>query len=146
MNRYVEEGQFNSSSGNDLAKLYGKQPQLIPVEDFSQADRERVLELLLSQERVVSLLYAKTFPINTTSNKSQGLDGNNQNNNIPELSQLLDGDRPSSPMDNLPTTTSSSAAGVLGGGRPMSTGTTPSTNNSKIPNLPSVNPPRMASR
>eukprot|EP00596_Hydrurales_sp_CCMP1899_P005629 CAMPEP_0119043944 /NCGR_PEP_ID=MMETSP1177-20130426/27150_1 /TAXON_ID=2985 /ORGANISM="Ochromonas sp, Strain CCMP1899" /LENGTH=407 /DNA_ID=CAMNT_0007013129 /DNA_START=269 /DNA_END=1492 /DNA_ORIENTATION=- len=31
---------------------------------FTQADRERTLELLLSQERVISLIYAKTFPIN----------------------------------------------------------------------------------
>jgi len=35
----------------------------IPMEDFSPQDRERVMELLLSQERVISLLYAKTFPL-----------------------------------------------------------------------------------
>lgn len=67
--RYAEEGQFAAASamGNsDLARVYAKQPNLIPVDDFNQGDRERVLELLLSQERVVSLLYAKTFPINTT--------------------------------------------------------------------------------
>jgi hypothetical protein len=29
---------------------------------FSAADRERVLELLLAQERVVNLVYSKTFP------------------------------------------------------------------------------------
>lgn len=67
--RYAEEGQFAAAtaiSNNDLARVYAKQPHLIPVDDFNQGDRERVLELLLSQERVVSLLYAKTFPINTT--------------------------------------------------------------------------------
>ena len=30
--------------------------------DFERVDRERALELLLSQERVISLLYDKTFP------------------------------------------------------------------------------------
>lgn len=129
--RYVEEGQFNASSGNDLAKLYGKQPQLIPVEDFSQADRERVLELLLSQERVVSLLYAKTFPIaNSVTNKGGAapMDSGAQNSNY-DLSQLLDGDRPGSP--------------ALEGGRPMSTGA--SVMSSKIPSLPPVGN-RLASR
>ena len=33
------------------------------MDGFTPEDRERVLELLLSQERVVSLLYAKTFPV-----------------------------------------------------------------------------------
>ena len=36
--------------------------QQIKVSDFDIADRERVMELLLSQERVISLLYTKTFP------------------------------------------------------------------------------------
>lgn len=46
----------------------------IPVEDFTQEDRERVLELLLSQERVVTLLYARAFPMHTTtpSNNAAG--------------------------------------------------------------------------
>jgi hypothetical protein len=35
----------------------------IPLSEFSAADRERVMELLLSQERVVSLLYSRTFPV-----------------------------------------------------------------------------------
>jgi len=34
----------------------------ISLGDFSAADRERVMELLLSQERVINLLYDKTFP------------------------------------------------------------------------------------
>lgn len=61
--RHVENAQFSSNSGNDLARLYSKTPGSIPVEEFTQEDRERVLELLLSQERVVSLVYAKTFPV-----------------------------------------------------------------------------------
>ena len=38
----------------------------VNVDDFAHADRERVLELLLSQERVVALLYQKTFPARPT--------------------------------------------------------------------------------
>lgn len=72
--RYVNEGTIINSNSNtnstDLVKLYINNPSLIPVENFLQNDRERVLELLLSQERVVSLIYSKTFPINNTSNIS----------------------------------------------------------------------------
>ena len=39
----------------------------LPVSAFTQGDRERTLELLLSQERVISLIYAKTFPISTSA-------------------------------------------------------------------------------
>merc|ERR1719478_559995 len=49
-----------------------KGPQSIPgpgvpitamsVHELTTQDRERVLELLLSQQRVVQLLYSKTFP------------------------------------------------------------------------------------
>ena len=60
--RHVESAQFAGTG--DLSKLYNRQPGTIPIEDFTQEDRERALELLLSQERVVTLLYAKTFPVN----------------------------------------------------------------------------------
>ena len=39
----------------------------LPVSAFAQGDRERTLELLLSQERVISLIYAKTFPISIST-------------------------------------------------------------------------------
>jgi len=34
----------------------------VGVDDFTQQDREAALELLLSQERVIQLLYSRTFP------------------------------------------------------------------------------------
>eukprot|EP00750_Incisomonas_marina_P018427 INCI2945.2.p1 GENE.INCI2945.2~~INCI2945.2.p1 ORF type:complete len:363 (+),score=80.98 INCI2945.2:214-1302(+) len=37
----------------------------IPLNEFDEKDREHVMELLLSQERVIGLLYAKTFPTRT---------------------------------------------------------------------------------
>jgi len=62
--RYIESTQL-SGENNDLAALYGKKPQLIPIEQFSQEDRERAMELLLSQESVLTFLYSKAFPVNT---------------------------------------------------------------------------------
>ena len=44
----------------DLARLYNSKPALVPIEDFNQQDRERVLEILLAQERVVNILYGKS--------------------------------------------------------------------------------------
>lgn len=66
----------------------GTPTALPPTSSFTQADRERTLELLLSQERVISLIYAKTFPINQTNKlKNSGclgsaLDHNNSNDNV----------------------------------------------------------------
>lgn len=59
--------EANNVAGSDLVKLYSRNPGAIPVEDFTQEDRERAIELLLSQERVVTLLYAKTFPLSKHS-------------------------------------------------------------------------------
>lgn len=42
---------------------------------MSQADRERVLELLLSQQRVVQLLYEKTFPEFPDRKEGEGGEG-----------------------------------------------------------------------
>lgn len=88
--RHVENAQFSSNSGNDLVRLYSKTPGSIPVEEFGQEDRERVLELLLSQERVVSLVYAKTFPV-VVSNKQSGHQMDKDGGNVSlDVSALLD--------------------------------------------------------
>eukprot|EP01036_Dinobryon_divergens_P029475 gene29475-38579_t len=47
---------FSASAGQaELSRLYSKQPNLIPVDEFTQEDRERALELLLSQESAAEL-------------------------------------------------------------------------------------------
>ena len=38
----------------------------------SQQDRERVIELMLSQERVIALLYEKTFPMTAADPNNLG--------------------------------------------------------------------------
>ena len=58
--RHIET---SANKGSEIVKLYSKKPDAIRVDDFQQEDRERALELLLSQERVITLLYAKTFPV-----------------------------------------------------------------------------------
>ena len=57
----------------------------IALGGFSAADRERVMELLLSQERVINLLYDKTFPRRVDSKGAQ-LGG------LPQLEQIDDMD------------------------------------------------------
>eukprot|EP00753_Platysulcus_tardus_P001057 PLAT11010.1.p1 GENE.PLAT11010.1~~PLAT11010.1.p1 ORF type:complete len:585 (-),score=173.66 PLAT11010.1:94-1767(-) len=47
------------SSAAGFAALAAERPSL---EDFGAKERERVLEMLLSKERVIMLLYGKTFP------------------------------------------------------------------------------------
>jgi len=52
------------AEGKDANVPGGSSPPLasVSVHELSAQDRERVLELLLSQQRVVQLLYQKTFP------------------------------------------------------------------------------------
>jgi hypothetical protein len=38
------------------------------MKDLTQDEREKVIEVLLSQERVLTLLYDKTFPPRVTDN------------------------------------------------------------------------------
>jgi hypothetical protein len=62
--RHHEAAQFaQSNTGTDLARLYNAQVGAVPFDDFDADEHKRNLELLLSQERVVALIYAKTFPI-----------------------------------------------------------------------------------
>lgn len=70
----------------EVERMYGNQVSAIPVEAFDQEDRERVLELLLSQERVVTLLYSKVFPAQTGGGKSgKGGTGGAANASLEEL-------------------------------------------------------------
>lgn len=71
--KHIEQSHSNKHTNGDFTKLYQAQHNggaNIPIEDFTQEDRERALELLLSQERVVTLLYAKAFPVTSNGNAS----------------------------------------------------------------------------
>ena len=48
--------------------IIGGSSALEDLSDLNQQDRERVIELLLSQERVIALLYEKTFPMTSADN------------------------------------------------------------------------------
>ena len=90
--RYAEQAQFtNKPATKEMANLYAKNPNEIPLEEFTQEDRERSMELLLSQERVVTLLYARTFPV---AKKGDALEAAS---NMPGVSDENNGDmRPAS--------------------------------------------------
>ncbi len=119
--RHLESAQFSNNSGNDLAKLYSKQPGLVPMDDFTHDDRERVLELLLSQERVVSLLYAKTFPVNLSG--ASGAGGGGGGGGMSGYNGAVPG-RP--PQMGLPLTPLDGSAGSGGVHRMMYNGSDPS--------------------
>lgn len=72
-NRHLEFAQFSNTTtsiGADITRLYTAKPGSTAMEAFDHDEEQRSLELLLSQERVVSLIYAKTFPV--VSNGSGG--------------------------------------------------------------------------
>jgi hypothetical protein len=70
--RHHEAAQFSqNNTGNDLARLYSAAPGSVPFDDFDAEEHKRNLELLLSQERVVALIYAKTFPISAKAAASR---------------------------------------------------------------------------
>lgn len=62
--RHHELAQFAKNTiGTDVTKLYSTRPGSTPFEAFDHEEEQRTLELLLSQERVISLIYTRAFPI-----------------------------------------------------------------------------------
>ena len=58
---------MNSASGGGMSMGAGGSAAEDWLEELnSQQDRERVIELMLSQERVIELLYEKTFAMTTS--------------------------------------------------------------------------------
>lgn len=70
-----------------ISECRGGDPKAVELKEFEKVDREKVMELLLSQERVINLLYAKTFPVHPGSNNkssrlSKKLNTGEMNQNI----------------------------------------------------------------
>lgn len=96
INRHIEAAHTGDEHGDttsgDLARLYSVGS--IPIADYLHDDRERALELLLSQERVVKLLYSKVFPVN---DRTTGSCNNEKDEGVNECSSRLTmNDRPHS--------------------------------------------------
>lgn len=75
----IDSGLLPSSG--DVTRLYTRLPGLIPIENFTKEDRERAIELLLSKEHAISMIYAKVFPVIERSSNNL-LDSKKGSNNL----------------------------------------------------------------
>lgn len=114
-NRHLESAQFSNTSGvgADITRLYTAKPGSTAIEAFDHDEEQRSLELLLSQERVVSLIYAKTFPILSSSSNS-GLSGGSSRGFGKTTSSAQGGARPNSSHNPTSTTFVMPSAGIDG--------------------------------
>lgn len=113
--RHHEAAQFSqSNTGSDLARLYNAPAGAAPFEDFDAEEHRRNLELLLSQERVVALIYARTFPIAPragVAGAAGGLTGGDRG-----ASRTVAIGMPSRPVAMLGRTAGYTSGGAGGGG------------------------------
>ncbi|CDW74794.1 UNKNOWN [Stylonychia lemnae] len=82
-----------SMGGVKFINSVGGQNDNEDLSDLTQSERERVIELLLSQERVIALLYEKTFPMTSADtnkmNYGEGIPTGGQNQMSQGSSQQL---------------------------------------------------------
>lgn len=75
--KFIMNTQVHTADNEDLS-------------DLTQSERERVIELLLSQERVIALLYEKTFPMTSADGqKLNYADGGADHNAQSQMSSKL---------------------------------------------------------
>lgn len=98
--RHAEQAAHTKKiAAQQLANMYAKNPSEIPLEDFTHEDRERSMELLLSQERVVTLLYARTFPVSKKG--GSGMVANDDTEGGLDVNDIVDNEnRPATDTDD----------------------------------------------
>lgn len=82
INQYRDKTKMRDRGyGASGAQNFASDPSAVPTSELAATDREKVLEMLLSQERVIALLYDKTFP----SNNGGGAGGGDASNSMPPI-------------------------------------------------------------
>jgi len=61
--------------------ILGKKKLLNEKQEFTKEQREKIVEMLLSQERVLALLYDKTFPTKNEETKKENEEPSLENTN-----------------------------------------------------------------
>ena len=66
----INKKRLENRSSHPKVQYYKTKSEMVksPTEDLTVEEREKIIEVLLSQERVLTLLYDKSFPHKVSDN------------------------------------------------------------------------------